>query len=104
MKSKSHPIDMLGLNNGEKCHSEPLKPLVLSLKIQQRFCLPLGNSKALQELWVADAQPDMEAPLGKGEAMNYFYSLEMTYLIHSVNYLPSAWSSQTYESRKPFYL
>ena len=44
--------------------------------------------------------PDHEAPLGKGEAVNYFYSLEMTYLIHSVSYLPSGLSSWTYESYK----
>lgn len=42
--------------------------------------------------------PGHEAPLGKGEAVNYFYSLEMTYLIHSVSYLPSGWRSWTYES------
>ena len=42
-------------------------------------------------------------PLGKGETVNYFYSLEMTYLIHSVSYLPSGLSSWTYESYKHIY-
>lgn len=41
-----------------------------------------------------------EAPLGKGAAVNYLYSLEMTYLSHSVSYLPSGLSSQTSESYK----
>lgn len=44
--------------------------------------------------------PGPEAPLGKGEAVNYFYSLEMTHLIHSVSYVPSGLSSWTYESYK----
>ena len=47
--------------------------------------------------------PGREAPLGKGEAVNYVYSLEMTYLIHSVSYLPSGLSSWTYESYKHIY-
>lgn len=47
--------------------------------------------------------PSREAPLGKGEAVNYFYSLEMTYLIHSVSYLPSGLSSRACESYKHIY-
>lgn len=52
---------------------------------------------------VAASRTGHEAPLGKGEAVNYFYSLEMTYLIHSVSYLPSGLSSRIYESYKHIY-
>lgn len=44
--------------------------------------------------------PGHEAPLGKGEAVNYLYGLEMTYLFHSVSYILSGLSSWTYESYK----
>lgn len=57
----------------------------------------------LQLQWVDMEAPGQEAPLEKGEAVNYFYSLEMTYLIHSVSYLPSGLSSWTYESYKHAY-
>ena len=40
------------------------------------------------QLWLADMRaPGHMAPLGKGEAVNYFYSLEMTHLIHPESYL-----------------
>lgn len=42
--------------------------------------------------------------LGKGEALNYDYSLGMIHLIHSVSCLPSGLSSCTYESYKHVFL
>jgi hypothetical protein len=63
------------------------------------FAGPAG----LQQRQAHRQAPGHKAPLGKGEAMNYFYSLEMRYLIHSMSYLPSGLSAWTQKSSKHVY-
>lgn len=96
-----------------KCHLGQRKPCILSLQAAGELqCLQAVGSgwggcfaaAAGLQLWQAHVEAlGHKAPLGKGEALNYFYSLKMTYLIHSVSYLPSGVSAWTYESYKQVY-
>ena len=82
---------------GGRCPSEWFKPVLFSLRTHVEL-EGLAGAVGLQQ--TDTKAPGREAPLGKGAAVNYFYSLEMTYLIHSVSYLPSRLSSRSSESYK----